>query len=738
MILEKFWNKAIEYYCTNSEHEIVFITVSESLLEEIYQNYLDSSEITTIDRHCIEKNIENCSGVTVSYYISLRKLHRELNKPVEYSFLRFSIFTVVGFDEKEVKRDDNSYWNAFDEFIGHKRLAPLPSNLRTDYIQNIINNLSKYCSKKDKSFFNFNVYGENSNRVNVGRIQAHYLFQNKSIEKIKKSIYKIGFKDTPIEFYTTNHLKQVLEDTKLTRITNIFNSSEEAKELIHECLKMWLNNWIPFEEEQIKLTNSNQSNNSKAFYNLYRLWVLNDENIFEWKYGFILNNRIGNEGKIYSSNNPDVYIDLDYSFKIKEYQFLYVIENYEANYILKFNKENLSFEIPKFNNNKKEFLLRKISSDFNYPIYFFQNDKSRIGITDEQMFIASIDEINELNNSSTFVGKFNSSMSQINLYRIRNGFKNNNFEIIKLNRDINPIFSGISDGEIGTKSFLDSFPIKVHFGNIENGIIEITNDVDDLIYTIYISDGLSSSVELSQLVIGKYKLKIKSDNNYVSFDRNSLRDFIPFTIVENGKKDDRIGITFNSDINFSNQEFNGQFKLGTLNPNFNILDNEDNNNFPNCLSHNLFDFYFTKSKWNEWIIEMKKENIFALVFENVDDIILKQKRSLNYQAENVYLDSEKNQYQFKTNCLFDANISLRINNEMYVSNYLLGKEVILRCFSFELTEFDDTLKEKYKMIEKGDKIFIITNFTNQNKPEILIKYITQQMFPFKINKNVYN
>ena len=135
---------------------------------------------------------------------------------------------------------------------------------------------------------------------------------------------------------------------------------------------------------------------------------------------------------------------------------------------------------------------------------------------------------------------------------------------------------------------------------------------------------------------------------------------------------------------------------------------------------------------------MKKENIFALVFENVDDIILKQKRSLNYQAENVYLDSEKNQYQFKTNCLFDANISLRINNEMYVSNYLLGKEVILRCFSFELTEFDDTLKEKYKMIEKGDKIFIITNFTNQNKPEILIKYITQQMFPFKINKNVYN
>ena len=152
MKLIKFWNKAIEHYCTNNRKdtdeifETVFIAISEESLEKIKINYIQCGKLTPLEIELSEKNIENSGGIIDSYYTAIKEVHNNLNHPEKYSFLRFSVLVVGAF-----KQDDSplrNFWKDFDPFILNKGISTI--NNRTEYLNRLILNLSKWCYIKYK------------------------------------------------------------------------------------------------------------------------------------------------------------------------------------------------------------------------------------------------------------------------------------------------------------------------------------------------------------------------------------------------------------------------------------------------------------------------------------------------------------------------------------------------------------------------------------------------------------
>ena len=177
MKLVKFWDEAIESFCyKNTSLNSVFISISEESLAAIKNEYIESGSLNPQDIELVHKNIHNAGGVIESYYQTIIQIHHDLGSPARFSFLRFSILVVGAF------RQDNSslrnYWTEVDPFLMTKNISVINGNERTQYVNDLIIKLTERCyKKKEKTFFQLNIFGDDTRLVNVGRIKAHSVFK---------------------------------------------------------------------------------------------------------------------------------------------------------------------------------------------------------------------------------------------------------------------------------------------------------------------------------------------------------------------------------------------------------------------------------------------------------------------------------------------------------------------------------------------------------------------------------
>ena len=332
MIIEVFWNKAIATYCLKNQTKVIFVPISSDNIELVYNEYLEKIEGENL--RLIIQSTTQLGGIEKSYFESIKRVFN-LQKFEEYSFLKFSFFVYCSFQMTNA----SSFWETFNNTLFINTNLKLATQNRKPLIESIIGNLKRYCSNStiiedfnlphNVEFLELNIYGEDASRKNVGRFYAHSIFNSKSISIVKKSLYELGYAYTiPLESLTEENFTKILEPNSLTRIRNLFKNDSSTKELIHECLKLWLVNWKPSEKEEIDLVRK-RVNKITGKINVSRIWINKKQNKkIEWEYGFVTPLKLGNEGKIHLDQEEEIYIDLENSFKIKENTYLYLIVNY--------------------------------------------------------------------------------------------------------------------------------------------------------------------------------------------------------------------------------------------------------------------------------------------------------------------------------------------------------------------------------------------------------------------------
>jgi hypothetical protein len=734
MLLKEFWNKAIEHYCTYKRidgkeiFDTVFIAVSEESLNKIKEKFILYGNLSDVNVTIIEKNIENVGGVINSYYYAVKDVHNELSQPALYSFLRFSIFVVGAF-----KQDNNplrNFWSDFDSFLNGKGIKVITKGtFRTEYLQSIISNLSKLCAINHyKTFFDVNVFGENSIIINVGKIKAHSIFQGKSLTDIKKAIYNLGYSDSHnIEDLTFQDIEEILIDSGRTRILNLFQRDNDTREIVFICLLMWLKNWIPNQEEKVKLLNGRISSNLKSKIQINRIWTINSNNNIEIKFGFFLKSNLGEDNIFYLNKNKNIYVDVAWGIKINENRTLYTIENYVDNEDL--NANELAFNFKAISNilYNNEYALEKVPN----RMYFIEQNEDFVTIKDNPVLLASKVELNDENIEFFYNCKIeNQQELKFNLYRIKDSIKYNRFSFIKTsNLNIYPI--GISDGRQGVKSFLSSFPIKIKYNNLSNGEIHICNK-DEIKKKIFLNKSLILSdceENIGLLQSGNYTLKYFNEKGiYENFPNG--KNSIDFEIVESGCGDRRIELKIQNNSEFKYHEFR------YLKDNYNFedscyifFDEEVNHKFKDVFTF----FYFQKNNENEWIIQPNKLSfIIQKLNEKPIEFIEKY---YPYHDSLQYLSSTFVKYDYTISfCERPKTINLIFNiNDFYQRNEerrINSNEIKINCYYFRLESLDVELKEKYPNVEVGDVIYIISNKFD-SKPENLIKLLNQEVFPFK-------
>ena len=735
MRLTEFWNKAIEYYCTldrtdtKEGFDTVFIAVSEEALERIKEKYISSTNLSEKEVKLANNNIESVGGTIDSYYSVIKEVHNDLNNPRKYSFLRFSILVVGAF-----KQDDSSlknYWKDFDPFLKRKGITLINQNRRTDYLNKLIINLSKFCYlTHEKTFFQLNIFGKNSTIVNVGRIKAHSVFQGKTLRNIKKSIYSLGYSDShSIDDLSFGDVEAIIKNSGETRILNLFNrDDDDAKEIVYVCLKIWLKKWEPSQEEKVQLLKGKVSL-EKAPLSIKRIWAISRENnqIIEIKFGFIYRTEIGEEGLYYLNKDVNIYIDTSLGIRLSDSRILYVIENYTSGINLNNNELNLKFKNRQIDLNEKVYALEKIPNTY----YFIEHQDKRVKIIDNPILLASKNEI--INENADYFSEFtiqNQHNLKFKLYRIIDSFKYSFLSFIKTN-SINIFPIGISDGISSTKSYLSSFPIKINYNNITKGEIHLLEN-DIIVKEIQLDkiiDKLDTEVELGCLSPGKYKIKYLDDNKYLNFQNG--HDFIPFTIVDAGTKDRRIDLKSETVNTFNYHEF-GEFKtFESPEDSYIILQNNDEDLY---FKDNHTDFYFSKSTRDDWIVRPNKDISYLqrTLFSPI-------KNELNYNSliiDMVYLSTDFSQYQYKIKFCKRYDIyEFPLNfNDFYHkndNNTIPYNAINVSCYYYKLVEKDEGITEKYPNVCIGDEIFILSNKQEHTFSENLLKLVNQEFFPFK-------
>jgi hypothetical protein len=731
MELKEFWNKAIEFYCTYNDpkrltyFETVFIAISEDSLERVKEKYIKEGGLLEEQIQVLKNKIENSGGVNSSYYTAIRDVHNSFNYPEQYSFLRFSILVVGAF-----KHDDSSlrdYWIYFNPFLQSKNIKVI--NDRTSYINKLILNLAKLCQiKYNKIFFQLNIFGENSGIVNVGRIKAHSIFQGTTLKKIKKSIYNLGYSDSHnIEDLTLNDIKEIIEDSGTDRIMNLFQRDEETKEIIFVCLKIWLENWIPNQEEKVKLLEGKTPIN-KSKIQIYRIWIINNENEIEIKYGFNFKSEIGENNIFYLNKSKNVYVDVTWGVKLNENRILYIIENYSGTENFDNNELGVKFSKCDLELNNFQYALEKITN----RLYFIEHDKEKIKIQDNPILLASKSPINKNNIIYFNQCKIKNQQNlEFNLYRINDSFDYQGLSFIKTNKlDIYPI--GITDGKPGIKSFISNFPIKIKWNNLSKGNIHIIYN-NEIYLNLNLSEeinNLQCSKDIGLLKAGNYCIKyFNCDENYEIFLNG--RDSIEFEIVESGNKDRRREIKTNIIPNFEYHEFRRLKNFQALEDSFVILPIEEDEL---KVEDKHIDFYFTKNNENEWIIRNTNEIKYLQLTLNkpiqcelIYDI---------WEIEVSYLSKKFKKYIYKIKfCKRPERVKLpfdlkkfHINNEDHRIN---SAYIYANCYYYKLIEMDEDLQNRYPNVSVGDEIFIISNIQKSTHHEALLMYINQEFFPFK-------
>ena len=735
MRLTKFWNKAIEFYCTakkpniKESFNIIFIAVSEESLEKIKERFISNYGLSQTEIELSKRNIENVGGTIDSYYSAIKEVQNDLNNPGKYSFLRFSILVVGAF-----KQDDSSlknYWKDFDPFLKGKGINLINQNSRTDYLNKLIINLSKFCYlTHEKTFFQLNIFGENSNIINVGRIKAHSVFQGKTLRNIKKSIYSLGYSDShSIDDLSFDDIEEIIKNSGETRILNLFNRDDDAKEIVYVCLKIWLEKWSPTQEEKVQLLKGKVSL-EKAPLSIIRVWAINREKsnqIVEIKFGFIYRTEIGEEGLYYLNKDENIYIDTSWGIRLSDSRILYVIENYSSSISLNHNDLGLKFKNRQIDLNEKAYALEKIPN----RDYFIEHQDKRVKIKDNPILIASKNEIKDEN--AIYFSDFtiqNQHNLNFKLYRIIDSFEYSFLSFIKTNSlNIFPI--GISDGTSSTKSYLSSFPIKINYNNITKGEIHLLEN-DNIIKKTSLNkiiDKLDTEVNIGCLSPGNYKIKYLDDNKYLNFQNG--QDFIPFTIVDAGTKDRRIELKSETVNTFNYHEFRGFKTFESPEDSYIVLQNNDEDLY---FKENHTDFYFFKSNRDDWIVRPNKDVSYLQ-----RTLFNPFKNELNYskwEIEMTYLSTQFLQYHYKIkfcerpNSLrlpFDINDFYQKNDSNRITNDFINAD----CYYYKLVEMDDQLMEKYPNVAIGDEIYVFSNKRENRNPENLLKLVNQEFFPFK-------
>ena len=745
MKIEIFWNKAIEYNSISNNEETVFISFSLESINEVYKKYFETLSLE--NSQLVNNNIEKIGGIEKSYFDSIKRVFSNNNLNT-YSFLRFSFFVLCAFEMET----SNGYWELFEKMLKTKTNLKLNISDRKPLLDSIIKNLKIFCKNyevikkynlsENTVFLDLNVYGEDAKRKNVGRIYAHSIFNAKTIISVKTALYELGFAYTiPLESLTKENFIEILDLPGLTRIKKLFNSNDSTKELIHECLKLWLIKWEPSEEEEIKFVNSRENKISGKI-NISRIWInKKNENKVEIEYGFVTTTKLGNEGKIYLNQQEEIFIDLNNSFKIKENTYLYIIINYDNSKSSKLSSDdlNLSFNPPKNYEGLKSFALKLVSPKNHFANYFLQIDYDKIAFTNEPeiskpLFLASFEEVKDLHNSNNFLGSYETNYNQqFNFYRIRNSFSHDKISFIKTNHEIDFIISGSTAGISGKSVFTSSYPIFLDYGSLQSGRIEVINSNNEILHSIDLNNQntLIDSIDLGLMQVGDYKIKVKNTSgNYEIF--KSTLDYKSFEIVENGTKDRR-----EKDINSEKGNFYFNYltsfsDIQSLNPNWILLFGNDSTKSKistDLLSHQLFDFCFIKKNNEEWYINSNKSLFFLAFIDSSAKLIEEEKYHYNAEDYN-YIDTALNKYKYKARAVNRGYVSIPINHEFYISKEIKGA-VLINYYCFELFKMDVNLIAKYGDELIGKKVYIISNFKEPNFPEKLMKSVTQECFPFK-------
>lgn len=738
MELKKFWNKAIEHYCTfdnparRERFETVFIAIPEESLSKVKEKYIKEGNLTDQVIALSEKNIETIGGVTKSYYSAVKDVHRDLSNPGQYSFLRFSILVLGAF------KQDNSplrnYWGEFNSFLqrDNKNIDVVNSQNATKYINDLIDNLSKYCFiNHKKTFFQLNVFGEDHSIVNVGRIKAHSVFQGRTLEKIKKSIYNLGYSDTHnIEDLNFEDIKLILEDSNQTRILGLFNRGDNAKEIVHVCLKIWLKNWHPQQEEKVKLLEGKPPS-KKSKLSILRIWTINADNKIELKYGFIYRFELGDDSIFYLNEDDNVYVDTSWGVKLNDSRILYVIENYSEK--TNFNNNGLSLEFTKcdIDLTETEYALEKVP--IHTPHYFIELKERFVKINNNPILLASKNDVD--NQNAVFFHKFsiaNQEKIGFKLYRINDSFESKKFSFLKINNlEITPI--GISDGRPGVKSFLSSFPIIIKYNNLTKGLIQLICN-DEIIKEIELyskSNDLDTEKEVGLLKPGKYSIKYFDEIGKCLLFMNG-KQTVDFEIVEAGIKDRRTELSNPTDTTFKYHEFRRFKENVNLEDSFLILYKEDTDLV--FQEEHTF-FYFNKNENNvEWFIQDNRNYFFLQRLKFIPSSI--NEKYYNHWLSFIYLSKDFQQYKYKISvCERPETLALPFNiKDFYQRNEfhrITSKNINVNCYYFRLEEIDEGLQEKYSDVKKGDVIYIISNKSHDGKPENLLKLVNQEFFPFK-------
>jgi hypothetical protein len=728
MLLKEFWNKAIEYYCTfksldsKDAFDTVFLAVEENSLSKIKEKFINNGGLSVDVISIIENNIENVSGVKESYYSAVREAHNDLGNPAQYSFLRFSIFVLVAF--KQDNKPLRIYWDDLKTLLNQNRIKIIPENIRTQYLKNIFKNLTQYCyTQHNKTFFQLNIFGDNHILVNVGKIKAHSIFQGSSLERFKKAIYNLGYSDShSIEDLTYDDIKEILIDSGLKRILNLFQRDDDTKEIVFVCLKIWLKNWKPEQQEKVKFLNGKISN-AKPKLQIQRIWLVDNE--IEIKFGFISRSILGEDNVLYLNKNKNVFVDVAWGIKLDEFRTLYIIENYHDGISLDTNELGFQLKTRDVEIDKSEYALEKIPN----RMYFIEQIEHRVKIHANPVLLASRLEVTN-SEMVEFFTKYpikNFKGLEFNLYRIKDSFNYNRLSFIKTNYlNIYPV--GISDGRPGRKSYLSSFPIKIKYDNLSKGEIHIYSN--NLIQKKIIpSKALECEEDIGLLKSGNYLIKYFNDNQQYEHFLNG-QDYIDFEIVESGLGDRRRELIINSLPDFEYHEFRWQKTTKNIEDSFLIL-----HDFASNLEFKDFHtfFYFTKNNFDEWVIKLNKDYFFIQRLK--EKPINLTENYYQFKEDFEYLSTSFIKYNYKisfckspetVDLIFDLKEFYQRNEECRIN----VNTIKINCYYFRLEELDDALKIKYPDINIGDVIYIISN-KSESKSENLLKLLNQEVFPFK-------
>ena len=733
MVLKKFWNKAIEYYCTakmsNSieNFDTIFIAVSEDSLEKIKKRFISNYGLTQIEVELSEKNIVNAGGTIKSYYDACKQAHNKLNNPEKYSFLRFSILVVGAF-----KQDDSplkNYWKYFDPFLAEKGISLIHTNERTQYLNKLISNLSKWCYlTHNKTFFQLNVFGENSNIVNVGRIKAHSVFQGRTLREIKKTIYYLGYADShSIEDLNYSDIETILKESNLKRILNLFNRDEDAREIVFQCLKIWLDKWAPSQDEKNRLLNG-LTTSKKALISIQRLWCFNYANKnTSIEYGFIYMSSLGEESIFYLNKNEDVYIETEWGIKLGKNRYLYIIKNYSDKIDLNQNELGLKFKNINKDLNEKAYSLEQVPK----RKIFIENLNKRVLIKDNPVMIAAKSEVKDL--SDWFFGDFPTEEEKqlFKLYRVTESFQYLKHSFVKTN-NLNIIPLGITDGRSGSKSFLSSFPVKIHIGNTTDGEIQVLQE-EVIKYKFKLTEvtkNLNSEIKLGLIPPGLYSIKYYDRHNKCLRFKTG-NEFIKFEVVENGLGDRRVDRNKQALTPFKYHEFRWLKSFEEVEDSYVIfLNNDEQLVFEN--KHT--DFYFSQNTRKEWII--KPNSKITYLQRTIAKPINIALHYNTWVIDMCYLSTNFKQYNYKIKfCVRPERLKLPFEpNKFHLKNEeckISNDYIFVDCYYYKLIDLDDSLRVEYPNISIGDEIFIISNKREINKPENLLKLVNQEFFPFK-------